>query len=78
MNVYVIAIASLFDNDNKLYKVEAENEIDAMLKALLASSVDSTEGILEWWNNMNKESIESIRGEFFNSDLLVSAPLKIN
>lgn len=47
MKKYVVAIISLFENDLKQFKVEAENEYEAVKKGFLLYS-DNNEHEIEW------------------------------
>jgi len=72
---YAVAIINFFDNENKIHVVEADNEIDAMKKAILKINPES-ELIIEDYDDLH--TIEDIKNYMFDVDQSISSPLQIN
>lgn len=68
MNKYVIAVLNFFDNDNTLTMVEAKSEIDAMRELANEYGIELSQDM----------DMDDIRGEFFDCEVSVSFPLKID
>lgn len=77
MNNYIVGITNLFEGSIKLYKIEAENEIEAIKKAVITSaeSEDTKNDYTEWMNSLS--DYEEIMEATINSELLVSKPMLI-
>ena len=77
MKKFAVAILSFFDNDNKLFVVEAETEQKAIIKALSIFNSENGEetkdkDFLEWINSMEKKTVEEIQQELFDGDMSLS------
>ncbi|WP_297419076.1 hypothetical protein [Clostridium sp.] len=76
MKKYALAILSFFDNDNKLFVVEAETEQKAVIKALSIFNGKEEEtndkDTLKWINSMENKTIEEIQQELFDGDISLS------
>lgn len=50
MKNYVVGVLSMFENDLKLFKVQAENDYEAVKKGILLHC-DNNESEIEWQNS---------------------------
>jgi hypothetical protein len=68
MKNYVVGILSMFDNDLKLFKVTAENEYEAVKKAMVESCGDSQEAReseIQWQNSEDyPEDLEGMQDSY--------------
>jgi hypothetical protein len=62
MPKYAIAFINFFDNENKVYIVEAENQIKALRKIV---------------PHINKDTIEDIKQGVFDCDQSISTPIQV-
>lgn len=82
MKKYAVAILSFFDNQNKLFVVDAKTDTQAMIKTILAFKEESGEDMndadtLEWIEDMKEMTIEDIQQCLFDSDMSISKPTQI-
>jgi len=70
----------MFDNHNKLYKVQASNEIEACREAFICLYKENNyeSDLNDWWNEIDKETLEDVLDSAWNSEYLVSPPLQIS
>lgn len=81
MKKYVVAIASLFTNENHCHIVEAIGEKEAIIEAMVAFNMKDSEN-----NDVETATRSSLSGydtvddmlqDLFGQDLLVSNPIQI-
>ena len=78
MNKYAVAILSFFENQNKIFIVDADTEVNAMKKALIdfckteQSKKDQEEWQISW------ETVEDVINECFNGEIGISEPVLIS
>ncbi len=81
MNTYIVAVLNFFDNNNELFKVEAENEIIAVHKAVVESIKDESSKVhyIDWFNEYgcNSATAKDLIYDLTNQELSVSEPLKL-
>lgn len=90
MNKYAVAVISFFDNENTVQIVDAENEIEAVKRAVITfntrlSKDNSNKEIVEEnenWLNITNSSLDillldTLLEELFNGELGVSKPIQI-
>jgi len=77
MKTFVIGILSFFENENRLFKVTAENEVDAMKQALIEfTNPKYREDQIEW-NKTIGNTVAEIQDACFNSDMSITTPMEI-
>lgn len=71
MKKYVVAVISFFDNDVQQFKVEAENEYEAVKKGVLAFSKEEyREGELEFQNSEDyPKDMEGLEHLYNNAEM---------
>lgn len=77
MKNYVVGIYSAFDYENKLFKVEADNEVEAMKQALLDYTKEEYKQDQIDWNRTIGNSVQEIQHNCFEGDLIITKPLEI-
>lgn len=77
MNKYAIALISFFDNENKIFIVEANNEIESMKKALFLFNGINDESFAGWTTTVG-ETIEEVKSYCFNGDIGISSPVLVS
>lgn len=78
MNKYAVAILSFFENQNKIFIVEADTEVNAMKKALIkfCTSDEAKKSQEEWQTSW--ETVDEVINECFNGELGISEPVLIS
>lgn len=78
---YAVAIINFFDNENKIFIVEADSESEAMAKAILLSNKKEDEELDEDYikraEELSMKTVEEIQNECFDADMSISEPVKI-
>ena len=79
---YAVAIINFFDNENKVFLVEANGDSEAMAKAILLSNkTDDVEEIdedyIKWVNDLANKTVEEIQNICFDADMSISEPVKV-
>ncbi len=78
MNKYAVAILSFFENQNKIFIVEADNDVNAMKKALLDfCTTDERKKDQEEWQ-APWETVNDVINECFNGEIGISEPVLIS
>ena len=79
MKKYVVGVLSFFENNIKLYKVEAENEYEAIKKAMVEFTPEKyREEELEFQNSEDyPKTLEDLKSMLLGSDIVTSA-IEIN
>lgn len=74
MKKYIVAVISFFDNDIKQFKVEAENEYDAVKKGIVAFTKEEyKQSEIDFQNSADYPTdFEGVRRMCNNSDMDVS------
>lgn len=76
MNKYVVAIISFFENDLKQFKIEAENEYEAVKKAMIEKCGDDEEMKkyeLDWQNSEEYPTdLLALYSAYYNADMAIS------
>jgi hypothetical protein len=74
MNVYVIAYLSFFENINRLFKVEAPNEIEAIKIVLIQSCSiqEHKESQIEWNNENDFDTVEDLIDCLYEMEIAVA------
>jgi hypothetical protein len=73
MSMFYVAIYSHFEGSNMLFKIQSDNEFDAVKKALFlhAESTESRNSDYDDWVN-NFKDIDDLRQQCTNCDLSIS------
>jgi len=77
MKKYAVAVLSFFENENKVFIVEADNESEAMGKALVLFNENNDEDYTEWVNELSQKTVEKIQEECFDGEIAISKPVEI-
>ena len=74
MKNYVIGYLSFFENDLKMFKIQAESEYEAVKKTMIevCSKEEYKESEIEWQNSEDyPQDLESLMDMLYNSDIAV-------
>lgn len=74
---YAVAVLSFFDNENKVLLVDANSEVEAMVKTLSSGDKMLDEEYVQWIETMLAKTVEEIQEECFDGDLAISKPVLI-
>jgi hypothetical protein len=82
---YAVAVISFFDNENKVFWVKADNEIDAMIEALNKYSIQNASSsniTFEADDEHNKflktlTTVEEVQRYCFDGEIGISKPLPL-
>lgn len=72
---YAVAVLSFFENENRVFIVDANNEVEAMVKALSSGDKMLDEDYVQWSKNMWTKTVEEIQEECFDGDMAISKPV---
>jgi len=77
---YAVAVLSFFENENRVFVIEAKNEVEAMVKALSSKDkmLELEEDYVKWIDEMLLKTVEEIQEECFNGDIAISKPVLVN
>jgi hypothetical protein len=74
MKKYAVAILSLFENNNEIFFVEAEDEVQAIKQGLIDFCKDEEiKQSQREWNLELSNSVEELKNELINGELAVTA-----
>lgn len=71
MRKFIVAVASLYDNDLKQFQIEAKSEKEAIAIGMTKSQNPESNELDEGVMGMS-DDLETIKEECFNADMLVS------
>lgn len=74
---YAVAVLNFFDNENKVLLVDANSEVEAMVKTLSSGDKMLDEEYVQWIETMLAKTVEEIQEECFDGDLAISKPVLI-
>ena len=68
MKKYATAYINLFENEVKAKVIEAENEVQAALKAVVTTE-KMDDAFKEWLDNMSKLNLQELKDELLNGEI---------
>lgn len=74
---YAVAVLSFYENENRVFIVDANGEVEAMVKALSSGDKMPDEDYAQWANEMLTKTVEEIQEECFDGDIAISKPVVI-
>jgi hypothetical protein len=75
---YAVGVLNMFDNENRVVIVEAPDQINAVIEAVVESSnSEAKEDIRKWLSELDVNSVDELLSELFNGDLCVSVPVEV-
>ncbi|WP_303872020.1 hypothetical protein [Acetobacterium wieringae] len=74
---YAVAVLSFFENENRVSIVDANSEVEAMIKALSSGDKMLDEDYVQWSKPMLTKTVEEIQEECFDGDMAISKPVII-
>lgn len=83
MKRYAIGILSFFENENKVFIVEAKDKVNAMIKGLIEFNTPKNneekidKDTLSWIQDMRIKSVQKIQEECFDEEIAISEPIEI-
>jgi len=75
---YAVAVLSFFENENRVSIIEANSEVEAMVKVLSSGDKMLDDDYVKWIDEMLLKTVEEIQQECFNGDIAISKPVLIN
>lgn len=74
---YAVAVLSFFENENRVSIIEANSEVEAMVKVLSSGDKMLDEDYVKWIDEMLLKTVEEIQQECFDGDIAISKPVLI-
>ncbi|MEY8352554.1 hypothetical protein AALB39_04265 [Lachnospiraceae bacterium 54-53] len=74
---YAVAVLSFFENENRISIVDANSEVEAMVKTLSSGDKMLDEEYVQWIEVMLTKTVEEIQAECFDGDIAISRPVLI-
>lgn len=69
MKKFAVALINFFDNENKIYFVEAENEVEALKKGVIEQASELDKAITREWMNDDDYTYKELQGVLFDADM---------
>lgn len=79
MNKYVTAIFSHAEGENRIFLLDAENDVDAAKKSLIAHCPEKyrDQNYIDWVNSLG-ETLEDVFSGAIQSELVLTPPLQVS
>lgn len=75
---YAVAVLSFYENENRVSVIEADSEVEAMVKVLSSGDKTLDEDYVKWIDTMLTKTVEEIQEECSDGDIAISKPVLIN
>lgn len=77
MKTFVVGLINFFDNDNKLYRVEADNDVEAMKQVVYLACTEEEEKRFTEEDLKSMNTVDDIKEYCMNCDMNITTPLVI-